>query len=56
MYRHLLVNRIRADEELALILDVLLDVLVGQALQIKHKPPSDHKGASSQAQQFQLAV
>ena len=52
----LLVNRIRAEEELALILDVLLNVLVAQAVQIEHKPHSDHKGACPQAQQLQLAI
>ena len=49
-------NRIRAEEELALILDVLLNVLVAQAVQIEHKPHSDHKGACPQAQQLQLAI
>jgi hypothetical protein len=42
---HLLVNGIGREEELALVLDVLLDVLVAQALEVEREACPDHERA-----------
>ena len=53
---HLLVHRVGDDEELALVPDVLLDVLVAQALEAEREPHPDDERARPCAQQLELVV
>jgi hypothetical protein len=51
---HLLVHRVGAEEEIALVLEVLLDVVVAQALEAERKLRSQSERAGPHAQQLQL--
>ena len=54
--RHLLVHRVGPEQEVALVGEVLLEVVVAQALEPQRHPHSDHPWARPCAQQEQLAA
>jgi len=51
---NLLLHRVGLEKELALVLEILLDVLVAQTLEAQGKPRSQNERAPPKAQQLQL--